>query len=117
MTTLTMDRQTPATAATDETAAYVEMVEFITTATAAWWSYLTGLTPEFCRERFTTEFARNLAHDVYAHQVDEGASDADAVAAAGVVVVRNTIAAVSDERAAQLTAELRDHVRQSVTQA
>ncbi|MGW1039557.1 hypothetical protein [Streptomyces sp. bgisy153] len=117
MTTLTMDRPTPSATETDEVADYAPMVDFITDATAAWWSYLTGLTPEFCRERFTTEFARGLAQDVYAHQVETGASEADAVAAAGVVVVRNTIAAVSDERAAQLTAGLRDHVRQSVTQA
>ncbi|MER7688735.1 hypothetical protein [Streptomyces sp. NPDC097610] len=112
MTTLTMNHQTDATQADP----YAEMVEFITATTAAWWSYLTGLTPEFCGERFTTELARSLARDVYAHQVDEGASDADAIAAAGVVVVRNTMVAVGEERAAQLTAELRDHVRRSVTQ-
>lgn len=117
MTTLTQDHPTPSATGTNEVADYAPMVDFITDATAAWWSYLAGHTPEFYRERFTTESARELAQDVYAHQVEQGANEADAVAATGVVIVRNTIADVSDEHAAQLAAGLRDHVRQSVTQA
>ncbi|MGP3750079.1 hypothetical protein [Streptomyces sp. IBSNAI001] len=97
-------------------AAFDPMVGYITEAVTAWWSYLNWLAPEFCRERFTTEFARGLVQDVYAHEVEDGSTEADAVAAAGVLLVRNTIAAVSDEQAEQLAAGLRDHVRRSVAQ-
>lgn len=98
-------------------AAYVPMGDYIIDVTTAWWSYLAGHAPQYCRERFTTDVARGLAQDVYAHEIEQGANDADAVAAAGVAVVRNSIAAVSDELAAGLAAGLRGHVRQSVTQA
>ncbi|MFC9818012.1 hypothetical protein ACFVJM_38855 [Streptomyces virginiae] len=114
----TMITGAPTTAQTDSNgeADYGPMVCYITDAVTEWWSYLNWLTPEFCRERFTTEFARELVQDVYAHEVEDGSTEADAVAAAGVLLVRHTIAAVSEERAKQLAAGLRDHVRRSVAQ-
>ncbi|MER5579476.1 hypothetical protein [Streptomyces massasporeus] len=93
---------------------YGPMVDFIIEATTAWWSYLTGLTPEFCRERFSTEMARDLVEEVYAHNVDEGASDEAAVSTAGAVLVQTVMAAVGDEKARQLENGLREHVRNSV---
>ncbi|WP_228983398.1 hypothetical protein [Streptomyces sp. DH12] len=116
MTTTITDA--PATAQIDRGGEvdYSPMVGYITEAVTEWWSFLNRLAPEFYRERFTTELARELVQDVYAHEVEDGSSEADAVAAAGVLLVRNTIAAVSDEQAQRLAAGLRDYVRRSVAQ-
>ncbi|MET9934074.1 MULTISPECIES: hypothetical protein [unclassified Streptomyces] len=113
MTIQTMDP----TMTTDAIAAdYAPMAGYIAEATAAWWAYLTGDEADTYRERFATETARGLVQDVYAHEVEGGATEAAAVAAAGLLLVRSTISAVTDEQADRLAAGLRDHVHQSVTQ-
>jgi lipoate synthase len=112
MTVLTMTSRDGATA--ESASPYAPMVDYIVEATAKWWTHLTGLTPEFCRDRFNTEMARDLIEEIYAHNVDEGASDEAAVSTAGVVLVHTVMPDVSDEQARQLENGLRDYVRNSV---